>query len=293
MNFFQSHIAPHCADGYQLSKDNSYCYKVDTEAAVQNESENTTQHFTNVNYGVWGTIFYKAGLFNQNGTWDINNQLAWPDLYTDRDDTDFVNVNVTQYPTGLWVNEDYTLTKSRLNVCGLWKYGNQNYIGPLGFSRTFTIPTSGYYYMGVGSDNYCTITIDNNVIVEQDYQTLAGTAYLNDTTTTEDTVCFRYWHMYPVYLTAGTHTIQITSTNLAYAGVLGVEIYNATEEQLVACASQSDLTAYTIFSTKDIADGSSFDIGNYSCSSSDYTLVYDSVNQTYSCQKIETDTVKY
>ena len=76
-------------------------------------------------------------------------------------------------------------------------------------------------------------------------------------------------------------------------GILGLEVYNATETQLIACTTESELDNYIIFSTKNITDGSLFDVGNYYCADPSYELVYDPITLAYSCKKIETTNVTY
>lgn len=248
------------------------------------------QHWQYQTYGEMGTVFFKPGGFLQNGSWPIDNQSLKPNVYTKRSQEEIPNANVIAYSSGLWINGNSNTTDGRMNKCGIWLQGDWTHNGTLGFGRSIDIPSDGIYYFGCGADNFATLKIDGETVVQQDLSVVGSAQYLNDVTGLFDTALFRYWHMYPIQLSKGTHVIEMLNTNTVAAngdpspGDLAFEIYNATEEQLIACNTETDLDQYTIFSTKNIQDGDPFDIGNWHCEDPTYQLVQK--GGVYSCQKI-------
>ena len=283
---------PVCVSGWTLSDDELSCQKVSTMAPETTGDGNLlVKHYYRINRGNWGTVFYKFGGVNSDGSWPIDTTTYYPTIYTPLSSSTYSHANAIYYDSGLWINQNNTTIDGRLNRCGVWLSTDEYYVGILGFSRQINIPESGYYYFGVGTDDYSTISVDGIDIVTQDTDKLTGSDYFNDNPT--NVWYYRYWHMYPIYLTGGLHTFSVKTTNYTNVGVLGFELYNGTEEQLLACTSEQELDAYTIFSTKNISDGEKFDIGNYYCTNPDYQLIYDSSTQTYYCRKIDTTKPNY
>lgn len=124
------------------------------------------------------------------------------------------------YTGTYWANPNQSPTAGRLNQTGIWS-GSQTYVGTGSLSFGVSIPSTGTYYIGVGADNYIAVYVDN---VFQ----FAQTANIQDVNN------FRYWHIYPISLTAGTRTIRILGTNVGSQGCMGVELYNNTSTQLSA-----------------------------------------------------------
>jgi hypothetical protein len=48
---------------------------------------------------------------------------------------------------------------------------------------------------------------------------------------------FKFWHIYPVNLSAGDHVIEIIGHNDASVAAMGAEIYNLTSAQIQAATS--------------------------------------------------------
>lgn len=119
-----------------------------------------------------------------------------------------------------WANPNQTLTAGRLNQTGIWS-GSQTYVGTGSLSFGVSVPATGTYFIGVGCDNYIAVYIDN---VFQ----FAQTANITDVNN------FRYWHIYPITLNAGTRTVRILGTNTGVQGCMGVELYNNTSTQISA-----------------------------------------------------------
>ena len=76
-----------------------------------------------------------------------------------------------------------------------------------------------------------------------------------------------HWHVFEVVLNTGVNVIEVMFRNTGCIGCFGMEIYQATQAQLIAMATRQELQAVTIFSTATKV-GSEFQLGTslgYSC----------------------------
>lgn len=275
---FTSNVFCQCPPGFTAVGTNDNCQQVISEpAALNGGGVITACHYTKNVYGQYGTVFYKPGGYATNGTFTITPS------YIKTAAIGGVHVGT------LWANPAGTLTGGRLNNAGIWKCGDQNYTGTLGFSRQLVISSTKTYYIGLGSDNYATIKINGVTIVSQDASALGASLAI----TAEGT--FKYWHVYPVELTAGVNLLEMTGTNLGLEGIMGCEIYDATEAQLIACTTEAELLPYIVFTTDDMAgipsgskviDTDPFEVGSYNCSAfPGYNLVFQ--GGSYQCKLIQ------
>lgn len=279
-----------CPVGFTLSPDSTYCYQEDTQSA-QSSGGSTLElcHYTRPqDYGNYGVVFYKLGKYNVDGTWNLSDPTARPELLSLGPGLGYnalaFNDQTISVPN-VWLNSDFTTAvDSRLNRGGLWLCGNVNYNGTLGFGRQINIPTSKVYYIGLGADNYASLQVNGVTVLNQDIITLSGPSYFNAASTG-----FRYWHVYPVQLNAGPNVITMSGTNTGSVGIMGFEIYDATELQLMSVTTALQLEPYIVFTTRDIPDNSPSDIGNYNCNAyPGYSLVYDEGTGLYQCKLITT-----
>jgi|GEM_PF-6180423 len=250
-----------CAAGFTLSADKTACIKADDVVVIATPAA----HLTYQTYGLRGTVFYKPG-YNVDGTWDIHNSANYPDVYGGYQ---FANhCNFTGISQGLWSNYNQssaTTGGGRMNECALWKQGNPSFMGTLGFTKTISVSSDATYLIGVGADNNVVVKMDGNIIFAPVSSTIGGSDYFGNTDSN-----YTYWSVIPVYLSAGAHTFNIAVENISGSagsdnpGAIALEIYNATESQLMACVTDSDLSPYIYFSTKDVTDGTDFDV-SYSC----------------------------
>lgn len=279
-----------CPSGYTLSPDSTYCYQEDVQPATA--SGGTTLelcHYTRpADYGNYGAVIYKLGKYNINGTWNIADPSAKPELLSLGPGLGYnssaFNAQTISVPH-VWLNSDFiTAEDSRLNKGGLWSCDSVNYNGELGFSRQINIPTSKIYYIGLGSDNYAKLIINGVTVLSQDIFAISSSTYFNT-----GSCSFRYWHIYPIQLNAGPNIITMSGVNTGAVGIMGFEIYDATELQLLSVTTDLQLEPYIVFTTRDINDNSPSDLGNYNCDSfPGYSLVYDPLTDTYSCKLITT-----
>lgn len=279
-----------CPVGYSLSPDSTYCYQEDIQPATASGGSTLEFcHYTrSADYGNYGVVIYKLGKYNVDGTWNISDPSAKPELLSLGPGLGYnasaFNSQTIAVPH-VWLNSDFTTAvDSRLNRGGLWLCGNVNYSGTLGFSRQINIPTSKVYYIGLGADNYASLTINGVTVLNQDMVTLSSAAYFNAASTG-----FRYWHVYPVQLNAGPNIITMAGTNTGSVGIIGFEIYDATELDLLTVTTALQLEPFIIFTTRDINNNSPSDLGNYNCNAyPGYSLIYDPDSDSYSCKQILT-----
>ena len=159
------------------------------------------------------------------------------------------------------------LWTTRLETTAVWAQGvNQGdpAVLPIGFSLCQDFPESKVYYFGMSADDYGTFTLDGTLIL--------------------DVMPYVSWVILPIFITAGTHIIEITVQDAgSVISGLGFEIYDAPDyATLQACITANgtvgptDLNQYILFSTleKLTPPGQTWDIGTnsgYTCPDG-YTL---------------------
>lgn len=252
-----------CPAGYTLSVDETYCYKVNTTAATPPSSpENTVAKTLNV-YNTYGTLIYDLG-FNVNGTGTFT-QISYSNSFW---------VNGPGYPTFT-----ATTTDGALNRSGLWSTTTLPTGQTVGFTVCVTLATSGIYYIGSSADNWITIKVDGNTVLNMDPAAMGTFLAANGYPATSVDSTFRFWHIYPIALNAGNRVLEIVGNNAVAPNpnpaAMGVEIYNATSSEIQAATSYVDLGAKLVFSSKDYI-GQPVQVGSdgfgYTCPSG-YSLV--------------------
>ncbi|MES2780366.1 MAG: hypothetical protein V4651_10765, partial [Bacteroidota bacterium] len=165
-----------------------------------------------------------------------------------------------------------------LNRCGIWACCDSGGIRRdltctfFGFSKAVYTPYSKTYYIGMAADNEFRFKIDGQIF----RQTLATDG--NDSTNRN----FQIWHIYPVFLSAGFHIIEMSGLNVSSYVSFGAEIYNNSKSELFNATSYDDLNL--VFSTKDLI-GAQFETGVYTCDSSYALYTADGDTANYRCIK--------
>lgn len=113
-----------------------------------------------------------------------------------------------------------------LNRCGVWPCGGNTGVW-YEVSGTFVAPTEKTYYIGAAGDNAFRIYIDGELFVSYDNG--------------DDYFAWRVWHIFPVTLTAGAHSIVVQGKDLAGDRGFGCEVYDNTKEQLANAVNSSSL----------------------------------------------------
>lgn len=229
-----------CPPGYTLNGDNTYCYVVEDVPATPPTGGTavTAVAARNVAYGTCGTAIYST--YNLDGTGSFVKTI--PSFWSNG--------------PGNCVNNSISL--GPLNRAGIWT-SSPSSMQTIGFSVCIDIPFSKKYYIGVGCDNYAIIKVDGVTIIEQDENALS---------TLHNAVgaSFKVWHIYPITLTAGPHTLEVIGFNGSGPAAFGAEIYDNTAAEIAFANSYSNLNL--VFSTKDYV-GQPIQLGSggqgYSC----------------------------
>jgi hypothetical protein len=130
------------------------------------------------------------------------------------------------YTGTFWTNPIIANKTGRLNYTGLWSANSLTYLGTGTLTFNITASSDTTYYFGIGCDNLASVYLDDNLIITQTSVENAGNNY-------------KYWHIYPVNITAGTHTVKLLGENIGVPSPgnpasMGIEIYNNTEAQISA-----------------------------------------------------------
>lgn len=251
-----------CPPGYTLSDDESYCFQTNTTAATPpSNPQNTVEKNLGV-YCTYGTLIYNPG-FNVNGTGSFT-QIPYSNSFW---------VNGAGYPTAIG-----NLTNGPLNRAGLWapvEASGQT----VGFTVCVELPSQTTYYVGSGADNWITIKVDGNTVLDMNPTAMGTFLASNGYPSANIESTFRFWHIYPIPLNAGNRVIEIVGNNEVAPppnpAAMGVEVYSATAAELQAATSYVDLGSKLIFSSKDYI-GQPVQVGSdgfgYTCPSG-YSLV--------------------
>jgi len=160
---------------------------------------------TSSSYGINGVRLFLT--FNTSGSGSSTNWLC--------------NDAGGTYTGTFWTNPNNNATDGRLNAVGLWS-ASKSFIGTGSLTFGINTHTTSIYYVGMGFDDYGSLYV-NDVF---QLSTLSGS------NANQDLNNFRYWNIYPVTLSAGTHTITIQGINVTSTGSMGAEVYNNTFTQI-------------------------------------------------------------
>jgi hypothetical protein len=235
-----------CYEGYTPTTDDR-CVKTTTVAATPPSDLQLSVAKTYSQYSNYGSILFDTG-YNLNGTTSAPYQII---------------------TTSFWKNIPNNTTDGPLNRCGLWAaivYSNQD----VGFTYCLDVIVDKTYYVAVGCDNYAIIRVDGTTVVSQNVAAL--TAQFGASTS----VTFKYWFIYPIYLTVGAHVIEMIGHNIDMIAALGAEIYDATKNEIITATDYTTFSnAHILFSTKDMI-GEYIEIGTgglgYTCPTG-YSLI--------------------
>ncbi len=276
-----------CPPGYTLSDDGTYCFQTNTTAATPpSGSENAVSVSgpNNYYYGIFGSLIFDPG-YNINGTGTFT-QISYSNAFW---------VNGSGYPS----YPSASNTAGPLNRAGIW---SPTVLNPqtVGFSICVNLPSNGRYYIGMACDDYGQINVDGTTIVLQDKNALKiylqANGYPYPFGLDPNQVTFNFWYIYPIDLTAGSHTIEIignnTSGTVAGAADLGCEVYKLTSAQIQAATSYASMGSGLVFSSKDFV-GQPIQIGSggvgYTCPSGYSLILCD--GPAYCTQTLTTPTI--
>ncbi len=145
------------------------------------------------------------------------------------------------------------------------------------FEKQITVPETKTYYVGLAGDNSVQFSIDGNSPI------------LNIT----DPYNFQIWHIYPITLTQGVHTVTFGGQNSGGPAAVGCEIYNNTAAELSSATGFTTAArpatnpapvgglVYLLFSSRDMI-GETARVDNLTCTTG-YTLTGTSTG--YTCRQ--------
>jgi hypothetical protein len=191
-------------------------------------------------YSEFGSQFMASG-FNSDGTGSVQVQLG----------TALVG---DTYTGTTWANPSSNLVDGPLNRCALWP--TSGFTQPpfnvwVGFSACLSgFTTSKTYYVGIGADNEYRLILDGVEVLDT-----LGNGWTDQQ--------FKWWHVYPIEIGAGDHTLELYGLNLASIAGFGCEIYDNTLEELTGFTAYSQINVVFTSSGETVADVVQDISGNY------------------------------
>lgn len=221
-----------CSPTYSwIPYDENSCYRVVVSDATKPDYTIPLTSVGATEYSDLGTLFYSS--FNSNGTGTV------------------VHTSTT---APVWLNgSPQDTVRGPMNRCAIWFTAATITYTWLGFSTCLSGITSGKtYYVGIGADNEYRLVLDGIEILNTRQ---SGTSGLTST--------FRYWHVYPVTLTEGLHTLELYGLDYGIKAGFGMEVYDNTLSELTGATTSNDLNIKFSSSGYTIADIVQDISGNY------------------------------
>jgi hypothetical protein len=164
-------------------------------------------------YSNFGAIVYQPG-FNDHGVGTIQQWLQ----------------------QDVWRNQNGTLIDGPFNRCGVWGATAVPDNEPIGFSIPIVLTQAATVFVGIAGDNRCKIAINGVTLVDQNPVDIGASleAQLPVFAGQGIALAFKFWHIYPFTLQAGTHYIGLEGVNFGGAAGFGAEIYSNTLVELGA-----------------------------------------------------------
>ena len=215
------------------------CYRINVTGATAPISSVPLIPRSGVEYSVSGTSFYDTG-FNYDGTGTIL-------------------LNSSTAP--LWKNNPINFVNGPMNRSAVWYSAYTITDTWLGFSTCLTgITNSNTYYVGIGADNEYRLVLDGVEILN----TLNGTM--------PELEKFNWWHVYPVTIPSGNHTLELYGLDYGIIAGFGMEIYDNTLAELTGATTLDDINIIFSSSGYTVADlvqttGGTYLSSGYTCPS--------------------------
>lgn len=149
-------------------------------------------------------------------------------------------------------NAPYPSTGGVLNDTGVWA-STENSNQEIVLSTTIDVVVPTTYYIGFASGGEVTVKINGVEVISQDVSAIKD-MIANDGLPGgyDNTVLYKYWFVYPIEIGTGKNVIEIIGNNDLGVSVIGVQIYYATEYEIINAQGKEDLNI--IFSSEDIIE---------------------------------------
>ena len=161
-------------------------------------------------------------------------------------------------------------TDGRLNAAGIWVTGFPSNVW-LKVQFCITIDVTKTYIFAIAGDNqiqaHITSSTFNGGVTDLNLVNLWGSASPTGTPTSAGYPnSFKIWHMFPITLPAGVHTLVLSGMDFGTPATFGAEIYDISEANMMTLMANpslttTDLQPYIIFSTLDLVTTPPFVIG--------------------------------
>ena len=243
-----------CPEGYDLIDDE--CVQlVSIEATYSGELLEVGEGNKNNNYTAYGVRLYSD---ITSATYPILGTGADNATYTVKADNGAgavipqIGSDVQSNLWGSWAPCATGTSQGRLNTVGIWADDYPD-LTELCFEYCVEPTTTKQYLVGMAGDNAVRFYVDGTLVVN-----------LDTPTTSSANITFTRWHVFPITLTAGEHTIRVCGYNNESLAAFGAEIYDidlATFQSTLLNPSVSppncgnvpaDLDPYILFSTENM-----------------------------------------
>lgn len=166
----------------------------------------------------------------------------------------------------------------------------------ISYEQTICVQSTKTYYVAIAADNLFRIGLDGNIVIDISQYNSSGvpidansafkTAH-NDAGGGSQATYGRF-HIYPLQLTAGSHTVSLEYYDFGGVQMIAAEIYDTTEAAILAATSITDITGvndeHLLFTTK--GKTQLVKILSQSCPAGS-TLQVNPENCTKGCYKVE------
>ena len=197
-----------CSGSGWLPYDSTTCYRVNETNATPPVDAIPLVRRGASEYSDSGTRFYNAG-YSTGGTGTIAS---------------------TSFTAPLWVNSPTNTTNGPMNRCAIWYSAYTITNTWLGFSTCLSgVSQTNTYYVGIAADNEFRLVLDGVQILN----TIGNSMAPSDK--------FKVWHVYPVTIPAGDHTLELYGLDYGVIAGFGMEIYDNTLSELTGATTLGDL----------------------------------------------------
>ena len=256
-----------CPAGYTFNPSTGECEMITIEAAIPSAgvTYNIIAGSKNAAYGTFGAKLYEdiTGL-----TYPLNGyQLSGtsPSSYVVKQNagTGTALAIQQQSTNNIWASNGSALN-GRLNISGIWASNPTAY--PINQWLTvkycITITEEKQYIFALAGDNQVKASIDSTTFNGGGITNLVNLWGSNNPTGTpsSDTYTnpFKIWHMFPITLPVGTHTLELSGMNFGTDSSFGAEFYNLSDVNMInnlmipTLVTPTNLQPYILFSTESL-----------------------------------------
>lgn len=170
-----------------------------------------------------------------------------------------LTIQQTSVPFNDIFDSQGTTTLGRLNNVGLWATGFPEDEW-LEVEFCINIAKTETYIFAMAGDNQIKADITSSTFNGGGTFNLVNLWTSNNPTGTPEGFTaspFKFWHMFPITLPAGSHTLKLVGMNLDLQAAFGAEIYDISIPDLIALMTSTSVTAadlepYIVFSTANL-----------------------------------------